>query len=223
MTAATPASGATPLSDRLAAMAFDSMSPSLTALIGERITNSTSNLGSLVLKQFEAHGFASLANETPMMANISKMISDHYESRVGSVGQALAEMHRTQFENMFQKAEFQNAMLGFSRAFAESVGSADVGSLLAQAASLQGIVKEEQPDVDEFAAEFMEDQPVLRESIKKMPLLTNLSSSDRQLVVWFFGVVMALYVTWGIMIASVDSPELAIVLSALGVSGTTSR
>ncbi|MFF1880067.1 hypothetical protein ACFVVC_01195 [Pseudarthrobacter sp. NPDC058196] len=218
MTADTPTSRVNTLSDRFASLAYDSMQPSLTALLGQQFTNSTSNIGSLVLQQFNTPRFASLVGDIAPTSNISKMISDHFESRVGSLGKALAELHRTQFEDMFQRAEFQSAMLGFSQAFTESVSSTSVSSLLSQAASLQGFI-EDRPDVDNFAAEFLDDQPVLTESIERLPFLSGLTISDQQLLVWFIGVVVAIYMTWGILIVSADSPELAMVLSALGVSG----
>lgn len=197
---------------------FESMRPSLMSLLGPQFTDMTSGIGSLVLKQFNGLATSKLIGDMGSTLSISKMISDQYASSFGSLGKALAEMRRVQFDGMFQTAELQNAMLGFSRALTDTTGTRNVSSLLSQAASLQGIL-EDKPDIEQFATEFFEDQPELAESIEELPFLINLSSTERKLIVWFIGVVVSIYVTLGLLTLNRENPDLHSVLGDLGIAG----
>lgn len=200
-----------------AASAFESMSPSLTGLMGQQFTNTTQNLGSLVLKQIDLTGISKMVADMAPAFSISKMMAEQYSS-IGLIGQALAQMHKVQFDAVYQNLELQKAMASFTRSFTHSVSSPNVSALLSQAASLQGIL-DDKPDVNEFAAEFFEEQPELAESIEQLPFLVTLSSKDRKLIVWFFSVVVAIYVTMGLSALNSSSPDIHSILSDFGISG----
>ncbi|BAS17613.1 hypothetical protein AHiyo8_59160 [Arthrobacter sp. Hiyo8] len=196
---------------------FESMSPSLTGIMGKPFINVTQNIGSIVLKEIDVSGISKLIAGMTQTPSFSKMIAEQYAS-VGAIGQALANMHKIQFEPMYQSADLQKAMAAFYRSFTHSVSTPNVGALLNHATSLQGILVD-RPDVNEFAAEFFEEQPELAESIEQLPFLITLSSADRKLMVWFFTVVVAIYVTMGLSAIGSASPDLHSILGDLGVSG----
>lgn len=192
------------------------MQPSLTTLMGRQFTDTTANLGSLVLKQMNLSGISKMFSDMASTVSISKMIAEYYASNVGSIGQALAAMHRSQSDAMFQSVDIQKAMANFSRAFTQSVETANVSSLLRQASSLQGAF-DDHPDIEHFAAVFLEEQPELAASIEQLPFLITLSTMDRKLIVWFIAIVVSIYVTMGLVTIGTDNPELHSLLGDLGI------
>lgn len=217
MTADTPAPRATTVPLFATGALLESMSPTLTGIMGQPFINVTQSIGAIVLKEIDLSGISKLIAGMTQTPSFSKMIAEQYAS-VGAIGQALASIHKVQFESMYQNVDLQKAMTAFSGSFTQSVSSQNVNALLSQATSLQSIL-EDKPDVDEFAKEFFEEQPELAQSIEQMPFLIALSSTDRKLIIWFFTVVVAIYVTVGIIDITLDNPALGLTLGALGLSG----
>lgn len=216
MTADTPAPRANTVSLLAAASAFESMRPSLVSLLGPQFTNVTAGLGSLVLKQIDMSGISKMLADIAPSTRISKMIAEQYAPNVNGIGLALAQMHRVQLEAVVQNVDLKKAIESFNRSFMQSVSTPSVSALLSQATALQDIL-EDQPDVEQFAAEFLEEQPALAASIEELPFLVTLSSMDRKLIVWFITVVVSIYVTMGLVTIGTDNPELHALLGDLGV------
>lgn len=218
MTADAPTPDSNAVSLLAASLKFESMAPSLTTLMGSHFTDVTSSLGSLVLKQFDTSHVSMIATEMASSLSVSKLVADHYAANVGSIGQALAQLYRTEFNMMSQSVDLKKMMEAVSRSFEQSAGLPSVISLLSQAASLQGIL-EDQPDVERFSADFLEEQPELAEAIEELPVLVNLSSAERKLIVWFVGVVVSIYVTLGLVTINGENPDLHSILGDLGIAG----
>ena len=112
---------------------------------------------------------------------------------------------------------FENSLAALGATMASSMDSVFVQDLIDQADVFKAEI--EALDIDDRADELFHAHPALAESIEQLPMLVSLSQENRNLVIWFVRIAVTLYVTCLILNVSMENPDLAAIVGAVGLSG----
>lgn len=146
-----------------------------------------------------------LAAPLRMLANAQKSFVDSVgglgnlrsfvDAYVGIVRRASPTIVAT--ANFLDNDQLQASLGTIAATMAEVLKTRRISDVLSEASRLREQLADE--DLGNLAGEFLQGHPDIAASIDGLPMIANLAQSDRKLVVWFIGTVVAIYATMGIV------------------------
>lgn len=140
-----------------------------------------------------------------------------------SVYESYAEMMRGITPSLQRLAQatltpdIQATINALTSSMAATVDMSQIQGLLASASALREELADQ--DIDEVTDEFFWNHPELADSIEELPALRVLSKAERNLVIWYVRLCVAMTFTCILLNINLENSQLDAVLSAVGVSG----
>lgn len=194
---------------------FSKMFPDFNKMLGPLYEDATKNVAATIAESFKPMLNPGLEKIFAQAANTSIMARQVTAAHTDLMKQLYPSLNVAKIMGI--DSELQKSIQAMASAVTGSIDASFANTLLEKSYSLRDELAEQ--DADTLADEFFEAQPELAESIEQLPFLFNFTSSERHQIVWFVRITVALYVTCLILNVSLESPEMAAAIGALGVSG----
>lgn len=199
---------------------FDALAPSVSSLVGPMFASSSLNIGSIIAQSIDTSGISKLISGMVESTAISQHLADTYASLTQHLYPSLSDLYPSlEMAGVLggSNVELQETISSLTSSVAQSIDTSFARSLLSQASALRDELDRQAFDEDIWA--FHEAPLEDPEPIEGLIFPVALSPAERQLVVWFIGTIVAIYVTMGVANISLDSEELGALLSGLGIAG----
>lgn len=196
--------------------------PDMSGLVSEEyikavlpaFTELSKSMSSLAAAAFPTHLLKSMQQlfvKTAGLEMISKTFIEGYAEIMKPLIQSINALDIAPY------GEFQKTIASMASSMTAAIDTSQIQDLLASASALRHELADE--DIDELTDEFFWSHPNLAESIEEIPALRALSKSERNLVIWYVRICVAMTFTCILLNINMENPQLDAVLGAVGISG----